>query len=363
MSFLNYKTQADTLLISQPMPDSGNWLSKGLAGLRKDADGLRQQAVPAGSWREIAREEDRTPFTRDCRQSGQPLWNTCMNSHCATNWLRLWRRRQVPRFEGQWACSPQCMRALIEKAVEREIAASALAEGALHRHRMPIGLVLLSQGWITREQLRAALNAQRAAGTGRIGTWLMKQCNLPEEKVTRALGMQWGCPVVSLAGHQPEMVATLAPRELLQTYQMVPVRSGSRGLAYLAFEDRADSQIALAVGKMSGLRIESAVACGSQFADALSQLTRAAFPRVQQAEVRTAREVVDRLAQAVEQVRPGQAKLVRMHQYFWLRLWRTPGSGSGSSTGQTASSLAWPRLDQVEDVLLRWLPWSAERAV
>ena len=33
-----------------------------------------------------------------------------------------------------------------------------------HRHRIPLGLVMLEQGWITSGQLRQALDAQKVAG-------------------------------------------------------------------------------------------------------------------------------------------------------------------------------------------------------
>ena len=94
------------------------------------------------------------------------------------------------------------MRALVENAVERELGDGTPLEPKQHKHRIPIGLLMLSQGWITQEQLRRALDAQReAGGKARIGKWLMQQCNLSEEQVTRALSMQWGCPVLSFSGH------------------------------------------------------------------------------------------------------------------------------------------------------------------
>ncbi len=34
---------------------------------------------------------------------------------------------------------------------------------------------MLEQGWITQRQLRAALEAQKAAGSGRLGHWLVRQ--------------------------------------------------------------------------------------------------------------------------------------------------------------------------------------------
>ena len=69
-----------------------------------------------------------------------------------------------------------------------------------HRHRVPLGLVLLAQGWITHPQLQTALEAQRASGQGRIGDWLTQSCGLPEERITRGLGVQWSCPVLGTDG-------------------------------------------------------------------------------------------------------------------------------------------------------------------
>ncbi|MGH9616638.1 MAG: hypothetical protein ACRD28_07835, partial [Acidobacteriaceae bacterium] len=157
------------------------------------------------TWAEVARRPDVWPLQRGKTPQHLSLLNTCMNAHCKTTWLRLWRRRNIPRFEGQWACSPECMKVLIEQAVERELGDGTPLEPTNHKHRVPLGLLMLSQGWISSEQLRAALDAQRASGgKARIGAWLMRLANISEEQVTRALSMQWGCPVLSLSGHQPE---------------------------------------------------------------------------------------------------------------------------------------------------------------
>ena len=44
-----------------------------------------------------------------------------------------------------------------------------------HRHRVPLGLVMIEQGWITAAQLRGALEAQRASAAGRLGHWLVRR--------------------------------------------------------------------------------------------------------------------------------------------------------------------------------------------
>ena len=207
--------------------------------------------------------------------------NTCMNADCKTSWLRLWRQRDVPRFEGQWACSADCMRVLIEQAVARELTDGAPLEPRKHLHRIPIGLLMLSHGWITPEQLRRALDTQRSNPTARFSDWRVSHAavQLEKEQITRALSMQWGCPVLSFSGHQPETVSTLVPRVLLDRYGMVPLRNGSSRLAYLAFEDRADSSAALAVERMSGIRVEVGVVTASEFRRVQERMMRVPFPK------------------------------------------------------------------------------------
>ncbi|HTM95383.1 MAG TPA: hypothetical protein VL100_06160, partial [Croceibacterium sp.] len=83
----------------------------------------------------------------------------CSNPHCASGWLQLWRKRRVPVVEGGWLCSPECTRARMEDLLVRERAGAGPAP--TYRHRVPVGLILLTRGWISHEHLRDALEAQR----------------------------------------------------------------------------------------------------------------------------------------------------------------------------------------------------------
>ena len=95
--------------------------------------------------------------------SGTPrFFPACANPHCTSGWFHLWRNRQVPLIEGRWTCSPNCARSRIEAIVRREMNGPGRPSG-VHRHRIPIGLVLLAEGWISHEQLKKALEAQRKA--------------------------------------------------------------------------------------------------------------------------------------------------------------------------------------------------------
>jgi len=309
------------------------------------------------TWAEAARMAEGSPSSWGKTPAYLPLMNTCMNADCNTSWLRLWRRRNVPRFEGQWACSADCMGALIERAVERELGDGTPLEPKKHKHRIPLGLLMLSHGWITQEQLRRALDSQKQAdGKARIGAWLMQQCNLSEEQVTRALSMQWGCPVLSFSGHPLETMSTLIPRVLLDTYGMVPLRNGSRRVAYLAFEDRLDSSVALAVERMNGIRIEPGVVTASQFLRLQERTMRAPFPKAKLLEAKSPSMVAKEMAAVIERLRPHQAKLVRMHRYFWLRVWHNPCPLGSDAHPQPGSVRLLPRIQQVEDVLIRLQP-------
>ena len=115
------------------------------------------------------------------------LFETCANPNCRSGWLHLWRSRSAPMFEGGWNCSAECTAARVQAAVRRELDGRGRVRES-HRHRIPLGLVMLEQGWITQTQLRQALDAQKAAGTGRLGHWLVRQSAVSEQIVTRALG-------------------------------------------------------------------------------------------------------------------------------------------------------------------------------
>jgi len=89
---------------------------------------------------------------------------TCANLHCASTWTAPWRNRKRPIFEGQWGCGGRCVLELVRGAMRRESANGSATAPAQHRHRVPLGLLMLAQGWITQTQLQRALEAQHEQG-------------------------------------------------------------------------------------------------------------------------------------------------------------------------------------------------------
>jgi hypothetical protein len=262
------------------------------------------------------------------------IFETCSNPDCGSGWLHLWRSRTAPVFEGGWSCSAACTTARIEAAVRRELEGRGLGQES-HRHRIPLGLVMLEQGWITAGQLRLALDAQKQAGAGRLGRWLVSQQGVSEQLVTRALGLQWSCPVLPVEFHDAEALTVLVPRLFVDAFGALPLRVAAGKLLYLGFEDRLDPVVALAVERMSGLRVESGLVQESLFGPAHARMLNARFPPVELIEASSEPAAVHAFSKAIERARPVYSKLVRVHDCLWLRMWQRPQTGAMPERGST----------------------------
>jgi hypothetical protein len=266
------------------------------------------------------------------------LFETCANPACGTGFLQFWRSRSAPVFEDGWSCSSQCTSALVRAAVRRELDGRTRSDEN-HRHRVPLGLLMLEQGWITSAQLRQALDAQRAAGAGRLGQWLVGLGRVNEQLVARALGLQWSCPVLPLEFHDPEALAPLVPRLFIDAFGALPLRVAGHRLLYLGFEDRLDPVLALAIERMSGLRVESGLVRESLFRPAQTRMLTAGFPAAELVEAGSEPAAAQTVTRALERSQPAASRLVRVHDCLWLRMWNHPQSGP------------LPDADQVHDVI------------
>ena len=249
------------------------------------------------------------------------IFPTCANPGCQSGWLHPWRSRSKPVLDGSWTCSARCTEALLEAAVARELG-EIHQRRAVHRPRIPIGLALVEQGWISAEQLRTGLEVQKQNGGGRLGSVLLKQNVLNEERLARALGLQWSCPVLDLKDYDPARMAAILPRLLVDAYGVLPVRFGGRSLLYLAFEENPDPTVALALERMTGLRVECGIITDGQFRIAHENLLKAEFPPVTLIEAASPSAAAHALSQVIERQMPVASRLVRIREFLWLRLWR-----------------------------------------
>jgi hypothetical protein len=283
---------------------------------------------PQDSLREVARHA--RPRNED---------RICANPECSGRWKMPWKNRRRPIFEGGWGCTTRCLEALVNKAMRRERGDHRAADQDVpHKHRVPLGLIMLSQGLITQAQLRQALDAQRAAGQGRIGDWLITECGLHPGHVTRGLATQWSCPVLPPDGFVASSMALTVPRLLLEERRMLPLRVAASRILYLGFSDRLDAAAALALEQMTGLRVESGLINDAHFERAHRSILGSTFAPASQEFFSDTDSLSTRITTVLGQSQPVGSRLVRMHQHYWLRTWLEAGaySGIGSipSTGE-----------------------------
>jgi hypothetical protein len=272
----------------------------------------------------------------------QGFLDACSNPSCASGWLHLWRSRSAAVFEGGWSCSVDCTAERMQAAVRREREGRGSVSGAgtgKHRHRVPLGLLMLEQGWITAQQLRTALEAQRTSG-GRLGQWLVRREGVSESLVTRALSLQWSCPVLPLEFHDAQALAPLVPRLFVDAFRALPLRLAAGKLLYLGFEERLDPVLALAVEQMTGLRVESGLVSESEFRPAHQRMLSATFPPTELLETSSEPVLVRALTRILERSRPVESRLVGVHDCLWLRMWNKAYTGVPIDAGSVQDVIA-----------------------
>jgi len=283
--------------------------------------GLRQQSALTS-----APSLPRSPFSH------------CANPRCATGWIHLWRSRRAPIFEGRWACSTACMAEVVRAAVHREV---SMGSSAPYHHRIPLGLLLVDRGYISPDELRDAVRHQAEAGdAARLGRWLVESGVLSETVLTRALSLQWNCPLFSPGAYRPSDVASSLPRILAEALGVLPLRVlGGRTLC-LAFSERIDRALSYAVERILGLQVSSGLVRDSEFLAAQAEFLAAPAPPARLIEIGSTPALARLITSLIEAEKPLDARLARVHGFWWLRLWRRDRDDSGL-----------PECSDVEDIL------------
>ena len=137
------------------------------------------------------------------------------------------------------------------------------------------------------------------------------------------------------SAQDPEGLAQFVPRLFVDAFGAVPLRLAAGKVLYLGFEDRLDPVLARAIERMTGLRVECGVVADADFGRAHERALRTKYPSVELVEAVSEEMLARAMARAVEKVGPAEARLVRVHDFLWLRMLRKaePEAGIFSETG------------------------------
>ena len=238
--------------------------------------------------------------------------------------VRLGLRSAVrPVFEGAWCCRPACLTRSVAASVRRGWTAKPGVPR--HRHRMPLGLILLSQGVILQSQLQSALTMQRQRG-GRLGDLLIQHFGISEDAITVALSVQWQCPVWAIRGFDPSRMARLAPKEIYDLTGLLPLRNVGGERLYVTFANGLDAGAALALERMHRIPVECGVSASSEVKVAQGRLAAASFGSTEHESFDDENDLTKRIVRRILQTQPVEARLVRVQGAFWLRTWLEPAA-------------------------------------
>ena len=200
----------------------------------------------------------RALFWRSFLRRLSPPGHSRQCPHRPALWSRMRRNHATVCLEETDYCLENCLEPALTRALER---ASQIQKPAASPHRIPLGLLLLSRQQLTIFQHRAALEAQRQAGHGRIGEWLQQLGFATELQVAAALARQWACPLLrretipAFGDPMPRI-----PVALLRALFIAPIGflSGAATL-HIAFGDRPDYGVLHALERMLGCRVDPCV--------------------------------------------------------------------------------------------------------
>jgi hypothetical protein len=203
---------------------------------------------------------------------GMKRLRSCSSPDCGhdpTLPQRLWRAIPRVRLHGSAFCFPECL--------ERELLRRLQRTSCLPRReqvnscRVPLGLLMLSRGELTSEQLHQALELQKRNGVGRIGEWLQQLGHACDASVAAALASQWSCPVVKTV---PAGVGSCTiPFYLLKNFGMTPVHfSNDRRMLHMAFADKIEHRALFAIEQMMDCKTEACLTTRGEIEAALVRM-------------------------------------------------------------------------------------------
>ncbi len=249
----------------------------------------------------------------------QSINAACALRTCGTRKIfsSLNRRGVGIMYGNLWFCSGECL----SKAILTKLSArprSSLTR--MHRQpRFPIGLVLLSQGRITEDQLRLAMDRADSNGA-EVESTLLHLGFVTEEEIAAARAAQWGYPVFT-GGPSAAPVQPIPPT-LLRTYSAVPLYSSPLSKRFLiGFVFRVEHSLLQCIEQITGWVTEACFITMSEYRYRMEQLTsESRLDEVVFDDYADAVEIAGTIQRFTEHIHAKELFVGECRDYYWSRV-------------------------------------------
>jgi len=220
-------------------------------------------------------------------------------------------------LEGKWYCSYRCVASVVEENITRLLSTSSRRSG--NSPRMPLGLMLVSRGYITEMDLKRATEVMRRDG-GELGEILVTMGIISERQVLATRAAQWGCPLFTPTT-ESQHVAIRLPPTLLHRCNMVPLHYSATGKKLLmGFVDSIEYGALYAMEQVLGCKTHPCFITRAEM-DALMSLhdERAASQEICFDDAMTTTEMTRVLCNQGIAINADRLSITRSRGYVWGR--------------------------------------------
>ena len=218
----------------------------------------------------------------------------------------------------RWYCGVDCF---VESAQRKLYALSNRSVVEIPASpRLSLGLVMLSKGYVTAEQLRTA-SEQSRWGNENLDSTLIHLALATEKQITAARSAQWGYPVLAQE-HIGHMVQSDIPPSLLQSCSAVPVHySQAAKRVLLGFVFRVEHGLLRAVEQMTGCRVEPCFITPTDLQEQTERMTHVAgYHEVLVDDPGSPEKMGRTLGRAAVEIAAEEAEFTECRDHIWVRL-------------------------------------------
>jgi hypothetical protein len=256
------------------------------------------------------------------------IMSRCEYCHRSMALRHLFARKAGIRLHDRWYCSLPCF----TSAAEGDL--SGLSGPGLgrpsHNARMPVELILMSRGLLTKDQVREVIEEQKEVG-GEIDELLVRLGSVSEKQLTAAHAAQWGCPVFTVP-KQPIQTGIHIPSTFIHAYSLIPLHhAAASNLLLVGFVHGIEYGLLYAIEQVTRCKTLPCFVTPSDFQIQVQQRDRAlegcrdTTPKeVKFESVQTPAEMARVLCGYCIELEAEEAMIGKCTEYFWARLKRGP---------------------------------------